>query len=66
MTFQSMLFFQHYFLYRRAWMKKYKMDEDCECSEVDCKHSMPKKKSVTNTVALPDKKIVLKNIEYYA
>ena len=62
--FQTFHFIQHYFLYRRAWMKKYKLSVECECSEIECKH-YKNKKSTRNTVVLPDEKVTLKSIEYF-
>ena len=47
-------------------MKKYKLTKECDCTEIGCKHSKKKtNNNMRNTLALPDKKIVLKSIEYY-
>ena len=56
--------FQHFILYRRAWMKKYKLSVECECCEIECKH-FKSKKSIRSTVVLPDEKVMLKSIEYF-
>ena len=45
-------------------MKKYKLSVECECNEIECKH-FKSKKSIRNTVVLPDKKVTLKSIQYF-
>ena len=59
--FEVVHFCQHYVLYRAAWMRTYKLNMNCTCAELDCKHEI----KAHEFVALPQMKVILKRVNYY-
>ena len=65
MSFGLIHFLQHYVVYRRAWMKEYKLGMECNCTEGVCKHSK-ETVHVSNIIAsLGSQNVTLKKVEYY-
>ena len=61
--FDLMFLFQHFVLYRGAWMQERELQADCNClshnQSLQCKCMVEKKRRLSNVVALPDSDIVL-------
>ena len=69
-SFCALMLFQHYVLYRKSWMKKYRLSIECDCEAgcCKCKTNVNQKKAyhkVCDSVALPDEKLKLKSIIQY-
>lgn len=59
-VFEVLHYFQHYVLYRRAWMKEYNLKDEYERS---CKYS---EKKIQDIVAFQvDRGILLKSVKYF-
>ncbi len=70
--FCSFIVFQHFVLYRKSWMKTYELPVACSCEPGCCKcnkeesnHSKKSYRKISDTVALPDEKLQLKNMIIY-
>ena len=58
--FDLLFLFQHFVLYRGAWMRERKLQADCKCPTHNVSLSMVERKCrLSNIVALPDSDIVL-------
>ena len=67
--FCAFIVFQHFVLYRKSWMKKYELPVACSCEPGCCKcskeetiHCKKSYRKISDTVALPDEKLQLKNM----
>ena len=61
--------FQHYILYRKSWMKNYKLPVACSCPPGYCKcskeetiHCKKSYRKISDTIALPGEKLQLKSM----
>ena len=67
---EVILIVQHFIIYRKAWMKKYKLSIECNCDPgcCKCKVTMISRRrssdKVCDSIVLPDKKLDLKSLVY--
>ena len=63
--FEIIHFLQHYVIYRRAWMREYKLGVECECIEGACKHSKENLRVCSVVASSESKNVTLKKVERY-